>query len=88
MSEQKVWRLNDAAQLRSYTNPRFKTMKISVNMLLPLTKETAAVYGIFPSLVTRATREYPGFTALNQSFLSCTGQRCNPACERWGISNA
>lgn len=66
MNENKICRLCDSATLTSRTDSRFKTMKISVNMLLPLTRETAAVYGILPSLVTRATREYPDFLSLNR----------------------
>ena len=84
MKEQNVWRLSDAVVLRSYTNPRFKTMKISVNMLLPLTKETAAVYGIFPSLVTRATREYPGFAALNQKLSQLYGATLQSGVRKMG----
>ena len=84
MSEQNVWQISDAVVLRSYTNPRFKTMKISVNMLLPLTKETAAVYGIFPSLVTRATREYPGFTALNQKLSDLYGATLQSGVRKMG----
>ena len=84
MNDQNVWRLSDAVVLRSYTNPRFKTMKISVNMLLPLTRETAAVYGIFPSLVTRATREYPGFTALNQKLSELYGATLQSGVRKMG----
>ncbi len=73
MSENKIWQVGNAATLRSYTDPRFKTMKLSVNMLLPLRKETAAIYGILPSLVTRATREYPDFASLNRKLSELYG---------------
>ncbi len=79
MSDSKSWRIGPAATLRSYTDPRFKTMRLSVNMLTPLTSETAAPNGILPGLITRATREYPDFTALSRrlaelygAFLSAT----------------
>ncbi len=73
MSENRIWQVGRAAVLRSYTDPRFKTMKVSVNMLLPLKQETAALYGILPSLVTRATREYPDFASLNRKLSKLYG---------------
>lgn len=68
-----IQRLGAAARLRTYTAPRFKTMKISVNMLVPLSEKTAAVYGILPGLVTRATREYPDFLTLNRKLSELYG---------------
>lgn len=66
MSDIKFQQLGKAAMLKSYTDPRFKTMKISVNMLVPISEQTAALYGILPGIVTRVTREYPDFAALNR----------------------
>ncbi len=51
--------------LKSFTDASFKTMRLSVNMLAPLSKQTAATYAILPSLVSRASRQYPDYTALN-----------------------
>lgn len=73
MNENKIWQIGKATTLRSYTDPRFKTMRISVNMLVPLRKETAALYGILPSLVTRATKEYPNFLSLNRKLSELYG---------------
>lgn len=61
-----IRRLSNAAILRSYMDPRFKTMRISVNMLVPMRQETAAQYGILPGMVTRATGKYPSLAALNR----------------------
>ncbi len=61
-----VQKISDAVTLRMYTASRFKSIRISVNMLVPLSESTASVYGILPGLVTRATRDYPNFTALNR----------------------
>ncbi len=66
MENCRIHKINDAVTLRIYTAPHFKTMKISVNMLVPLSERTAASYGILPCLVTRATREYPDFISLNR----------------------
>ena len=63
MSKMNIFRINDAVNLNVLTEERFKTIRISVNMLLPLQESTAAVYGILPRIVTRATKEYPDYTA-------------------------
>ena len=65
MSEMKTQRLSDSVALHTFSESRFKTMKVSVNMLVPLRKATAARNAILPALVSRATREYPDYTALN-----------------------
>ncbi len=84
MSNNKSYQIGKAAVLRSYTDPRFKTMKISVNMLVPLTKRTAAVYGILPGLITRATKEYPNFAALNQRLSELYGASINTGVRKMG----
>lgn len=66
MNDTQSMRLGDAAALTRCTDSRFKTMKLSVNMLVPLAQGTAAAYGILPGLVTRATHRYPDFASLNR----------------------
>ncbi len=66
MSEIMTYPISDAVTLKSFTDHRFKTMRVSVNMLLPLSKAAAARNAILPSLVGRATREYPDYTALGR----------------------
>lgn len=80
----KTEKINSAVTLRGYTDPRFKTMRISVNMLLPLATETAAVYGILPGLVTRATRECPSFAALNRKLGSLYGAALSTGVRKMG----
>lgn len=65
MPETEVIPVGEGVTLRVTRDPRFKTMRLSVHFFLPMAEETAAVYGILPGLVTRATREYPDFRALN-----------------------
>lgn len=76
--------IGSAATLRSYTDKRFKTMRLSVNLFLPLRAETAVVYGILPGLVTRATREYPSFAALNQKLSNLYGATLSTSVRRMG----
>lgn len=51
---------------RSVRDVRFKTVRLSVHFMLPLTEKTAAPNAILPFLLTRASRKYPDFTKLNQ----------------------
>lgn len=81
-------KLGDAATFRSYIDSRFKTMRLSVNLLLPLRSETAAVYGILPGLVTRATREHPSFAALNQKLSSLYGATLSTSVRKLGAYQA
>lgn len=84
MSHSSSQRIGEAAMLKSYTDSRFKTMKLSVNMLVPLTKKTAALYGILPGLVTRATREYPDFAALNRKLSELYGASIHAGVRKLG----
>ena len=65
MSQIKTVSITDAVRLRCFTDPHFKTMKISVDMLIPMSALKAAQYGILPSLVSHATREYPDYASLS-----------------------
>lgn len=84
MSDSGTWRLSDAVTLKSYTDRRFKTMRLSVDLLLPLRRETAARYGILPGLVTRATREYPDFAALNRKLAELYGASLHTSVRKMG----
>ena len=46
-------------------NKRFSTTHISVNLYLPLKKETVAVNALLPYLLSSCCKEYPDFSALN-----------------------
>lgn len=84
MSDSKCQHIGKAVTLKSFTDSRFKTMKISVNMLVPLKKETAALYGILPGIVTRATREYPDFAALNRRLSELYGASLHTSVRKLG----
>ena len=65
MSTLSVEQINNAVKLNTFTDSRFKTLGLSVDLLLPLEEATAAQRGILPALATRATRRYPDYTALS-----------------------
>lgn len=46
-------------------NKRFSTTHISVNLYLPLKKETVAVNALLPYVLSSCCKEYPDFSALN-----------------------
>lgn len=65
--------LSDAVMLRCFTDDHFKTMRISVNMMVPIDKIHAAKYGMLPSLVSRACTSFPDYTLLGQKLASLYG---------------
>lgn len=73
MSAIQVYPINDAVRLNVLEDKRFKTVHVSVDMLVPLCEETAAVYGVLTRIVTRATREYPDYTKLSQKLAELYG---------------
>lgn len=66
MSESSARQTAPKCLMRRYADSRFKTMRISVNLLVPLARETAAAYGILPGIITHATEKYPDFGALSR----------------------
>lgn len=51
--------VTEGINFRSIQDTRFKTLRIAVNFMLPLEKETAAANALLPFLLSRASREYP-----------------------------
>lgn len=84
MSEIMTCSLGENAALKSFIDPSFKTMRVSVNMLVPMEKETAAKYAILPSLVSRATREYPDYTALGRRLAGLYGASLGSGVQKVG----
>ncbi len=56
----------NGVEFRSIQDARFKTMRIAVNFMLPMKRETAAAHALLPFLLSRASREYPDFTKLSE----------------------
>ena len=84
MSVLQSQRLSDAVTLHTFTDPRFKTMKVSVNLFLPLEQATAARNAILPSLASRATRAYPDYTALNGRLAQLYGASLSNSVRKMG----
>lgn len=58
---------------QSIRDDRFKTIRMSVHFLWPLSKETVSANSILPFLLTRASRKYPDFTKLNEHLAELYG---------------
>ena len=59
-------------------------MALSANLLLPLSQETAAKRGILPSLASRATIEFPNYTALNTRLSQLYGASVHSSVRKLG----
>ena len=84
MSHLNTQRLSDAVTLHTFTDPRFKTLKVSVDMFVPLEKATASRNAILPTLVSRVTREYPDFTSFNRRMAQLYGASINSSVQKIG----
>lgn len=57
--------IKDAVKVTSVVDNKFKTMQISMNIILPLDEETASKNALLPAMVSRVTKKYPDYTALS-----------------------
>ena len=84
MSEIMTCPISETAVLKSFIYPSFKTMRVSVNMLVPMAGTTAAKYALLPSLVSRAAREYPDYTALGRRLAELYGASLGSGVQKIG----
>jgi len=66
MDEIKNFPVSEGVNFSYIRQNHFKTGLISVNIFLPLNRETASRNAILPSLLTRSCKKYPDFTSLNK----------------------
>lgn len=69
---------------RSVRDERFKTVRMSVNFMLPLEKATAASNAILPFLLSRASREYPDYTKLGERLSELYGAEIGADVQKLG----
>ncbi len=58
--------LQEGVALNTVTTDRFKTAFLTVNLFVPLQKETASAYSLLTDVLMRGTKSYPTMQALNQ----------------------
>ncbi len=73
MPELKVRELAENITARNLIDPKFKTVRISVNMIVPLEKEYAAANALMPSIVSRVTKDFPDYRSLSRYLSSLYG---------------
>ena len=66
----------------------FKSVKISVTMIVPLEKETAAAYSLLPLVLTYSCAKYPDTTTLNRALSNLYGAGIGGYCRKMGESLA
>lgn len=67
------------------STPQFKTARLSVHLVLPLTTpETAALRAIVPNVSSRATREYPDYTEFGRRLAELYGASVQAGVSRIG----
>lgn len=84
MSEMNTQPLSEAITLHTFTDSRFKTVKVSVNIFLPLRGENAARNAILPALVTWASKKYPDPIALNRRLAELYGASLTSSVQKIG----
>jgi predicted Zn-dependent peptidase len=57
--------IGDRIHFNSVSDPKFKHNRMSVNLVLPLEKETASENAVVPFLLRKGCRECPDFSSLN-----------------------
>ncbi len=80
--------LAGGAGLLTLTDGRFKTMRLTAALLLPLDRETASEYAILPYLLRRSCESYPDFTALKRRLNELYGARIFAEVTRLGEAQA
>ena len=66
------------------SDDRFKTARLTVALLLPLSEQTASANAILPFLLRRSSREYPSFAALQRRLNQLYGTRISADVARIG----
>ena len=69
--------LADGVFFTAVKDSRFKTMKISANIIVPLSAETASENALLCGVLSRSTAAYPDFTALSKKLSSLYGAELN-----------
>lgn len=69
----KYYDIADSVSAVDLTDRKFKTFRVSLNLVLPLQEETVAMNAILPHMVGRVTREYPEYTAMSRHLAGLYG---------------
>ena len=81
-----ITRLNiaDGVYFNSVRDNRFKTMKLSANLFVPLSAETASANALLAGVLSRSCQAYPDFTALSRKLSALYGAELNVSVNKAG----
>lgn len=65
--------LADGVFFTGIQDSRFKTMRITANMIVPLSEETASAYALLCGVLSYSCKDYPDFTVLSRKLSSLYG---------------
>lgn len=77
-------RLSDGVFFSDVRDSRFKTMKITANMIVPLREDTASEYALLCGILSRSCKAYPDFTALSKKLSSLYGAELSASFRKAG----
>ena len=77
-------RLADGVMFSAVRDSRFKTMKISANIIVPLSADSASANALLCGVLSRSTGAYPDFTALSRKLSSLYGAELNVSVRQAG----
>lgn len=78
--------ISDGVYFSSIKDSRFKTMKISANIIVPLSQKTASEYALLCGVLSRSCKAYPDFTQLSKKLYSLYGADINVSISKAGDS--
>ncbi len=77
-------RLGDGVWFSDVRDSRFKTMKISANLIVPLSAANAAANALICGVLSRSCKAYPDFTALSKKLSFLYGAELNASVRKAG----
>ena len=77
-------RLGDGVWFSDVRDSRFKTMKISANLIVPLSAENAAANALICGVLSRSCKASPDFTALSKKLSFLYGAELNASVRKAG----
>ena len=84
MSQINRSRLCDGVYFTDVRDSRFKTMKLSVSIIVPLQRDTASANALLCGVLSRSCKAYPDFTALSKKLSSLYGADLNASVRKAG----
>ena len=74
----------DGVYFNSVRDGRFKTMKLSVNLFVPLSAEAASQNALLAGVLSRSCKAFPDFTALSRKLSALYGADLNVSTNKFG----